>query len=304
MNPVVCIAGPTASGKSAWAVSLAKKYDGEIINADAMQVYKDLRILSARPDKKEMAGVPHHLFGHVDGKCRYSVGKWIRDAEPVILNCLARGKLPILTGGTGLYFRALVQGLAEIPDPGPTAMAYAQDLLDAGIDRLRKEAETIDPIATGRVLGNDPQRLLRIVSVAKGTERPLSTWQKSTKPIIPKPHWIGAVLMPDRAELYDKINSRYEKMVMNGGLEEARFLISRKIDPGLPVMKAIGVGPLIDHLEGKKSLENAVEEAKRDTRRFAKRQYTWFRGHSKGWISVTSDAHKVEFEEKISQLLR
>ena len=304
MNPVVCIAGPTASGKSAWAVSLAKQYNGEIINADSMQVYKDLQVLSARPTEDEMDGIPHHLFGHVDGANRYSVGQWTEEAVPVILDCLARGVLPILTGGTGLYFKALTEGLAEIPDPGQSARDYAQSLLDEGIDLLRTEAELRDPVGTARILGNDPQRLLRVVSVAEGTGVPLSDWQKNTRPVIPRQYWLGATLMPERELLYEKINSRYQHMVENGGLDEARFLADRQLERGLPVMKAIGVMPLIEHIEGKKSLEIAVEEAKRDTRRFAKRQYTWFRGHSKGWFGVTSDAHKVEFREKISQFTR
>ncbi len=304
MNPVVCIAGPTASGKSAWAVSLAKQYNGEIINADSMQVYKDLQVLSARPTRQEMGRIPHHLFGHVEGSVRYSVGQWVEEAVPVILDCLARGVLPILTGGTGLYFKALTEGLADIPDPGQAARDYAQSLLDHSIDRLRGEAEQRDPKATARILGNDPQRLLRVVSVAEGTGVPLSDWQKNTRPIIPPKYWHGAILLPARDRLYERINSRYQLMVQNGGIKEARFLANRHLDRGLPVMKAIGVMPLIKHIEGKISLETAVDEAKRDTRRFAKRQYTWFRGHSEGWFGVTSDAQKVEFEEILSQITR
>ncbi len=304
MKPVLCIAGPTASGKSAWAVNIAKKINGEIINADSMQVYNDLQILTARPTLADMEGVPHHLFGHINGRDGYSVGHWTREAVPIILDCLARDKIPILTGGTGLYFKALLKGLADIPDPGEDAFKSASALLEQGICRLRQEAEHLDPVSTARILGNDPQRLLRVVSVAKGTGRPLSEWQKNTRPIIPRGFWQGAVLMPERAELYERINMRYDSMVRNGGLAEAKNIQEGRLKPGLPVTKALGVQPLIDHLGGKISLEIAIEQAKRDTRRFAKRQCTWFNGQSEGWFRVTFDAQKVDFEEKIFPLCR
>ena len=285
-------------------MDLAKRIGGEVINADSMQVYRDLHVISARPTSTDMLNIPHHLFGHIDGAVRYSVGAWVAEAVPLIFDVLARGDIPILIGGTGLYFQALTVGLAQIPDPGEDARQYANELLGAGIQHLRGEAARLDPVAAERVLGNDPQRLLRIVSVAKGTGKPLSTWQANTRPIIPPGYWLGAVLMPDRERLYSKIDSRYEAMITNGGIDEVQNLMKRGLNVGLPVMKAIGVNPVKEYLEGKISLEKAIELAKRDTRRFAKRQYTWFKGRSEGWNYVTSDFEKIDFEGKISQLCR
>lgn len=300
IKPVICIAGPTASGKSAWAIELAQAVDGEIINADSMQVYRELQILSARPDVKETAMVPHHLFGHVSASHNYSTGQWVRDVEPIILDCLARQKTPILVGGTGLYFKALTQGLASIPDPTPEAKATTDKLLSKSISELRTKAEVLDPIATARVLGDDPQRLSRIVSVALGTGKPLSIWQQDTRPIIPKPFWQGAVLLPDRQKLYDRIESRYEAMLENGGLDEAKSMLKFDLRRDLPAMKAIGLPPLMEFLEGNISYDEALNQAKRDTRRFAKRQFTWFRGQAKDWFSVINPQNQAQFRQNIS----
>jgi len=300
MKPIICIAGPTASGKSAWALHIAKSVGGEIINADAMQVYEDLQILSARPTQDEMAGIPHHLFGHVSGRIRYSTGQWLREVQPVILNCLARDIVPILTGGTGLYFKALTEGLAQIPEISTAHRQMAQDILDTqGIDALRAKAQRLDPIATARVMGHDPQRLLRIVSVAKGTGQALSEWQRHTRPIIPKRFCRLAVLLPDRAQLYARINARFEDMVALGGLKEAKTVFAKGFDRSLPVMKAIGLQQFGPYLNGDLSLEAATDIAKRDTRRFAKRQFTWFRGQSADWQKIENNTGKIHFEEKI-----
>lgn len=296
MNPVVCIAGPTASGKSAWAVSLAKSVNGEIINADALQVYSDLQVLSARPRADEIAEVPHHLFGHISGSVRYSTGKWLDEVVPVIMDVLARGCVPILVGGTGLYFKALTEGLAAVPMPNPGAMEAAQQLLDdEGISTLRTRAEQLDPIAAARVLGDDPQRLLRIVNVATGTDKPLSVWQQDTRPIIPNGDWRGAVLLPERKSLYDRINARYAYMIENGGLDEAKSIMAKKYEPSLPMMKAIGLTPLIAHLKGESEFETALELSKRDTRRFAKRQFTWWRKASEGWSRIETENDREKF---------
>jgi len=294
MKLTLCIAGPTASGKSAWALELAKKYDGEVINADALQVYSELQILSARPTKDEMGDIPHHLYGNVSASMRYSTGKWLRDVDKSIIDVLARGKTPILVGGTGLYFKALTQGLAQIPEPSETAVIRTQSILeDEGIKALRKKAEKLDPIATSRVLGDDPQRLLRIVNVATGTDKPLSEWQSSTKPLIPPGYWKGAVLLPAREQLYAKINARFGDMVREGGLDEARRVRDLNLEPSLPAMKAIGLRELISHLNGEISLDEAIETAARETRRFAKRQYTWLRGQMKDWekVETLQDRH-------------
>ena len=278
MKPVLCIAGPTASGKSAYALRLAQAVGGEIINADALQVYDELRILSARPTPKEMLGVPHHLFGHVAGATRYSTGKWLRDVQPVLLDCLARNVVPILVGGTGLYFRALLEGLADIPAISESAQKRAQALLDRqGIAALRARAEALDPAAASRVQGDDPQRLLRIVAVASDTGRPLSVWQADTRPVVPQRFAKFCVLTPPRKELYAKIDARYDDMLRAGGLREAEHLLSLGLDETLPVMKAVGLRQLRGYFNGVSTLDEAVEDAKRQSRRFAKRQMTWFR---------------------------
>jgi len=304
MKPILCIAGPTASGKSSWALNLAKKFDGEIINADALQVYSELQILSARPTEDEMNGIPHHLYGHISAAHRYSTGEWLREVDLLIIDILAKGKTPILVGGTGLYYKALTVGLAKIPTPSEAGSKNAQAILDGeGIGALRDKAEDVDPIATARVLGNDPQRLLRIVSVALGTEKPLSHWQSSTNPVLPSNTWHGAVLLPDRAELYQKIDERFADMVRGGGLDEAKRLHSLRLDPMLPSMKAIGVRELIAHLDGENDLDEAIDKAARETRRFAKRQYTWLRGQMPLWPKiVTTEDRETAFSGAYSQL--
>lgn len=287
-----CIAGPTASGKSAAAVRLAKAVGGEIINADSMQVYRDLHIISARPDKAEMDGIPHHLFGHIDGAERYNVGAWLAEAVAAAQDINARGLHPIFVGGTGLYFKALTAGLAKIPDAGDDARCQAEILLkDGGIAALRERAQALDPLATNKVLGDDPQRLLRIVSVALGTGKALSFWQRETYPAISAESWLGAVMMPERAELYERINARFSQMADNGGQKEVQYLMARSLPASLPVMKAIGVPELIRAFNAINSSERdgAIDLAKQQTRRFSKRQMTWFRNQTPDWPKLRNE---------------
>jgi len=242
MKPVLCIAGPTASGKSGFAVEIAKAVGGEVINADALQVYKQLHILSARPSTAEMEQVPHHLYGYIDGAQRYSTGAWLRAVEPVILDVLARGNVPVVTGGTGLYFKALTEGLADIPAISPEVAARVQVVLDNdGAAALRAKCEACDPVATARVVGDNPHRLMRVLSVFWQSGRKLSEWQANTRPIVPPRYMCCAALMPERAGLYEKINARYGAMVENGGLDEARRVLALGLSPNLPMMKAIGL---------------------------------------------------------------
>lgn len=292
MPPVVCIAGPTASGKSAYAVQIAKAVDGEIINADALQVYADVQMLSARPTEAEMAGVPHHLFGYVSGETLYSTGDWMRDVVPVILEVMGRNKTPILVGGTGMYFRALLEGLADVPDV-PREIASAVDLVP--IAEMRQQADALDPIAAGRVLGDDPQRLARIIGVHRATGRALSEWQAQTRPIIPARFTRRCVLMPDRAALYAKINQRFDVMIQTGALDEARRVRASGYPVRAPMLKAIGLSHLLSYLDGECDLENAVETAKRDTRRLAKRQMTWFRNRCSDWTVLNNRAQKDNY---------
>lgn len=292
MPPVICIAGPTASGKSAYAVQIAKKLGGEIINADALQVYRDLQTLSARPDDREMAGIPHHLFGYVSGDTLYSTGDWVRDVVPVILDIMGRNRTPVLVGGTGMYFRALLEGLADVPIV-PREIAAAVDAIP--VKAMRDQADEIDPVAAARVLGEDPQRLARIIGVYRTTGRPLSAWQAQTRPVIPPQFTRRAVLMPDRAALYARINQRFDQMIDAGGLEEARSIHGRNYAVRAPMLKAIGLSHFLSYLDGECDLENAVETAKRDTRRLAKRQMTWFRNRCADWTVLNNRAQKDVF---------
>jgi len=303
MKPVICIAGPTASGKSAYAVRVAKALDGEIINADALQVYKDLQILSARPTADEIGSLPHHLFGHISGDVRYSTGAWLREVEPLILKCLGRRKTPIIVGGTGLYFRALLQGIAHIPAvPEHIAHETSERLARDGIESLRAEAEGLDPIATARILGNDPQRLERIVNVARGTGQPLSTWQIETHPVVPSRFARFCVLTPPREWLYARINARYETMLGAGGLDEAKAVFAKGYDESLPVMKAIGLRQLKRFIDGTGSLDEAVEDAKRESRRFAKRQMTWFRNQPPAGTHLQTSEERAAFLDTLKGL--
>lgn len=303
MKPVICIAGPTASGKSAYAISIAKAVGGEIINADALQVYADLQVLSARPTEAEMKGIPHHLFGHVSGEERYSTGEWLREVEPLILNCLARERPPVLVGGTGLYFRALLEGMANIPPVSGKIQAETEILLrEQGIAVLRQMAEMLDPVATGRVLGDDPQRLQRIVNVARGTDRPLSVWQAETYPVVPSRFARYCVLTPPRETLYARINARYDAMLRGGGLEEAKSVFEHKYDDSLPMMKAIGLRQLRSYFNGLSPLDEAVEDAKRESRRFAKRQLTWFRNQPPEGDKLTSLSERDAFLQSLMGL--
>ncbi len=303
MKPVICIAGPTASGKSAYALRLAMAVDGEIINADALQVYADLQILSARPLPSEMAAIPHHLFGHIAGSVRYSTGAWLREVEPLLLDILARGKTPVLVGGTGLYFRALLQGMADIPQvPKAVSEETSARLQKDGIESLRAEAQQLDPVATARVLGNDPQRLQRIVDVALGTGQALSAWQAETHPLVPSRFARFCVLTPPRETLYARINARYDTMLRAGGLDEARAIFAKGYDVSLPVMKAIGLRQLQTYFNNLGSLDEAIEDAKRESRRFAKRQTTWFRNQRPVGVHLQTRAEQANFLEAVKGL--
>ena len=277
---MLAIAGPTASGKSALAVELAQRVGGEVLNADALQVYDGLQVLTARPTEREMGGVPHHLFGHVDPATRYSVGAWSRDAAEVIADILARGRRAVLVGGTGLYFKALFEGLAPVPEPGEAALSHAKALDPVA---LRDAAERLDPVAVARTDG-DPQRLVRIVAVAVGTGKALSDWQAETAPLVRD--WRGWVLELERERLYARIEARFDTMVRSGGLAEAESFASRGLARDLPSMKAIGVAELLQVVRGEMELDVAVELAKRNTRRLAKRQMTWFRNQCADWERV------------------
>ncbi len=287
MTDCLLIAGPTAAGKTALALAAARQLDGEIINADSMQVYEGLHLITARPSDDEIAQAPHHLFGKVDPATRFSVGEWTAAALPLIGQIKDRGRTPIIVGGTGLYFLALTKGLAPVPEIDTASRERAERLIaEQGLDGLRQEAERFDPGATARIEPADRQRLQRIVEVGYATGEALSSFHKDTHPLLPEGSWRGMVIEPDREALYARIDQRFDLMLDAGALEEVEAFMSRDLDPDLPAMKALGVPPLMAFLRAEMSREEAVELSKRDSRRYAKRQLTWFRNQHADWDRI------------------
>ena len=273
------IAGPTASGKSALALTLAESFGGTVINADSMQVYKDLQIITARPGKAEEARVPHRLYGHVDASENYSAGRWLAEARATLAEARNEGLLPIFVGGTGLYFRILTRGMAAIP-PIPAAIrARIRDQLGRfGAPFLHAELARRDPLSAARLSPNDRTRIARALEVIEATGQSILAWRAEGLPALIEPtRAIKVFLNPERADLYLRINARFDAMMASGALEEAAALAARRLDPLLPAMKAHGVPWLMRHLAGEMPLAAAIAQAKTDTRRYAKRQETWFR---------------------------
>ena len=274
-KPIALIAGPTASGKSALAVRLAETADGVVINADASQVYTDLRILSARPDEAEMARAPHRLFGDRDAAIACSAADWAEDARREIAAAHEAGRLPIIVGGTGLYLRTLLYGIAPVPeiDPEIRAEVRAMSVGRAAV-MLRRE----DPEVAARLKPQDITRISRALEVIRSTGRSLSTWQQELSGgIIDQISIVPMILLPPREWLYDRCNARFEMMLAHGAVEEVEALRARQLDPSLPAMRAIGVRDIIDWIEGRSLRVDMIERAQAATRQYAKRQYTWFR---------------------------
>jgi tRNA dimethylallyltransferase len=275
----VLIAGPTASGKSALALELAERHGGTIINADSMQVYRDLRIITARPTSADEARVPHRLYGHVDAAATYSVGHWINDVARVLDEMAARGELPILVGGTGLYFKALTRGLAAVPPiPPPVRAAVRARLAAEGSAALHAELARRDPAGAAALKVGDGVRIVRALEVIEATGRSLAAWHRDAMaPLLDPARAIKIFLAPDRAELKQRIGARFDAMMAVGALDEVRALDAGGLDPWQPALKAHGVPWLRRAVAGEISLADAIEGGKRDTWRYTKRQFTWFR---------------------------
>jgi tRNA dimethylallyltransferase len=276
---IVLIAGPTASGKSALALALAEARDGVIINADSMQVYRDLRIITARPTVEEERRVPHRLYGHIDAAENFSVGRWCEEAAAALGETLRTARAAILVGGTGLYFNALTRGLAHVPPvPARIREEVRARLVTDGVAALHAELKWRDPAAAARLMPGDRTRITRALEVVLATGRSLLDWQEDNKPpTIDLARAAKIFLMPERDQLFRRIDRRFDAMMAAGALDEARALAARHLDPDLPAMKAHGVPWLIRHLNGEIALAEAVEGSKRDTRQYTKRQATWFR---------------------------
>ncbi|AQX28223.1 MULTISPECIES: tRNA (adenosine(37)-N6)-dimethylallyltransferase MiaA [unclassified Bartonella] len=280
---VTLIAGPTASGKSKLALKMAQEKNAVIVNTDSMQVYDILNILTARPTKSDTMIVPHYLYGSVSPALNYSVGQWLRDVEK-LLSFLITAQSIIFVGGTGLYFRALLEGFSEIPHiPDVFRQKWRRRLQEEGAESLYRQLLQVDAALSERIVQQDSQRIIRALEVYDVTGQTLSWWQKKkTTSLIEKDCLEKILLIPPRQELYQRINKRFDNMVKQGVLEEVLAVRKLMLSPLLPAMKAIGLPELIAYLDGYLSFENAIETAKTQTRRYAKRQMTWFRNQLSG----------------------
>jgi tRNA dimethylallyltransferase len=292
------IAGPTASGKSALALRLADAVGGEVVNADSMQLYADLRIVTARPSVEEEARAPHHLFGTVDAADGWSVGRWLRAASATLAEIAGRGRAAIVVGGTGLYFRALTHGLAEVPQIPPEIRHQAQADYDLmGESSFRGRLGAYDTAAAMRIAPGDRQRLVRAWEVFAATETPLSDWQSSGAPALAEGSWRAVALEPPRQALYARCDARLEQMLAAGALDEVAALMARNLDPALPVMKAVGVRELAAHLRGETTLAEALAAARQQTRNYAKRQTTWMRGQMADWPRLSATEPEAQWRQ-------
>jgi tRNA dimethylallyltransferase len=278
-NKAVLIAGPTASGKSALALALAEKTGGIIINTDSMQVYRDLRIITARPTPEEEARLPHRLYGHVDAAINYSAGSYVRDAASGLAEARNAGRLPIFIGGTGLYFKALTRGLSAVPPVAAEVREMVRARLERdGVESLHAALALRDPESAARLNLRDRTRIARALEVIEATGRPLADWHREGQPpLLAEGDYQALFLAPDRETLYARIDARFDVMLTKGALEEVEALAARGLDPLLPAMKAHGVPALIRYLRGEITREEAATIGKADTRHYAKRQFTWFR---------------------------
>jgi tRNA dimethylallyltransferase len=281
----ILIAGPTASGKSGLALALAERVGGTVINADSMQVYRELRILTARPTPEDEARAPHALYGFVSGAEAYSAGRYAADAAQAIAEARAVGRVPIVVGGTGLYFKALLEGLSPIPAAAPEVRAFWRA---EGARQPARELHALltarDPEMAGRLMPTDTQRIVRALEILESTGRSLAAWQREPgRPVLAERETVRLLLLPERAGHGPLIDARFDAMLAAGVLEEVRALLAERLSSELPIMRAHGVPALAGHLQGALSLEEAVAAAKSDTRQYAKRQLTWLRRNMIAW---------------------
>ena len=303
MKPIL-IAGPTASGKSGLALAVAREFDGVIVNADASQVYQELQIISARPSLEEMQDVLHKLYGYVSGATAYSTGAWLEDITQVLKDLEVANKRAIIVGGTGLYFQALLKGLSNIPKIDEDIRTFWRQEADRlGAGELHKVLQVKDPVMAERLNPADTQRVVRALEVVESTGRSLYLWQQETGPgLLDLSQTIPFVLQVDRQCLYQRIDERFEQMVHQGGLEEVKALLGHGFDAGLPIMRALGVPELTNYLKGEISLDEAIDQAAQQTRRYAKRQLTWLRRNMISWDSVQAQQMETELRDIFAKI--
>ncbi len=294
---ILLIAGPTASGKSSVAAQLATRLDGVIVNADALQMYAELQILSARPSAEEQQRLPHRMYGTVPARERYSVGRWLEDVAGVLAAVWEDDQLPIVVGGTGLYFKALEEGLAPVPEiPDGVRSRVAGWYAAEGVEGLQRRlaGEGAKPV--------DQHRLIRALEVQEATGQSLKQWQEAnTTSLIGDAAVCKAFLMPERAAVYARCEERFDMMLKAGALEEVQALLAQNLDPELPAMKAIGVTEISRYLAGEMTLDEAAALAKMQTRRYVKRQFTWYRSQMQGWPAVLPEEASETLLKEIEQ---
>ncbi|MDR3372638.1 MAG: tRNA (adenosine(37)-N6)-dimethylallyltransferase MiaA [Ancalomicrobiaceae bacterium] len=298
----VLIAGPTASGKSALALRLAEALGGIVVNADSCQVYAELRIISARPSAADEAVAPHRLYGTRSAATAASVADWLADIVPVLVEARAAGRLPVVVGGTGLYFKALTEGLAAIPDiPADIRRHWRQRAALEGAGALHAELSRRDAKMAARLRPGDPQRLARALEVLDATGRSLADWQADppAPPLLPAVNVLRLALEPERAVLHARIDQRFRTMVADGALEEAAALAALNLNSELPAMRAIGVRPLIAAVRGEVRLEEAIARGQAESRQYAKRQLTWMRHQMADWTRLAVD----DLDESIARVV-
>jgi tRNA dimethylallyltransferase len=299
----VLIAGPTASGKSAVAARLAREFGGAVINADSMQVYRELRVLSARPTEEEMQGAPHFLYGFVSVTETYSVAKWLDAVRVALSVCQSQGLRPIVTGGTGLYFSALTQGLAPIPDIHAQLRVEVRQAFETmGAEKFHIELALRDPVMAARIPPTDAQRMIRAYEVLEATGVSLAEWQEvKGEPVLDNAA-AAFVLKPNREWLYHRIDRRFDAMIGEGALREVEALSAMGLAADLPALRALGVPQLSAHLRGEMTLDLAVEQAKTQSRRYAKRQMTWFRHQMPHWPVIEEQESERLYQRLARQM--
>ncbi|MEK9894603.1 MAG: tRNA (adenosine(37)-N6)-dimethylallyltransferase MiaA [Pelagibacteraceae bacterium] len=302
MKKVILLAGPTASGKSELAIYIAKKINGEIINADSMQVFKEIKILSARPE--DYKNIKHHLYGFISVKKNFSTGEWIKHTEKKINEILKKKKTPIIVGGTGLYFKSLTDGIAQIPNISKAKRDKIIKLFNQiGNDEFYKKLIKLDPKCKNKIVKNDKQRMIRFYEVKFYTKKSIFDWQKNTKNNLKDINFKKIFLNFPREVLLVKIEKRFKKMVDQGAIKEAKKFKKLGVSKILTSNNILGLKEIMSYLEGKMTLKDAVERSIIRTRQYIKRQMTWFRGQMKDWNEF-DDLKHADLRKKVLKFIR
>ncbi len=293
----ILITGPTASGKSALALAFARLHNGVVINADSMQVYDTLKVVTARPDEGEMEGIPHRLYGHVPAGASYSTGDWLREMAALLDDLKAEGRLPVVVGGTGLYFKALTGGLSDMPViPEELRGELRARLLAEGPEVLHAELATRDRAAADGLNPRDGQRIVRALEVIRATGQSIEQFRRKAGPMLIDPDKAKKlVVLPERKLLHQRIDRRFSQMMNQGAIEEVEALLSLKLPSDSPVMKAIGVSQIAAMLSGEMSRDEVIDKASAATRQYAKRQMTWFRNQmDESWDRIDPASYRID----------